>query len=165
MNHEFIINEELGKLIDNVVKKFPSDKKRSAVIESLLILQHHNNGYVTKNIIKALSDYLLISEIDIYEVATFYTMINIDPVGRNVISVCNNVSCMLRGSDEILSYIEDKLEIKVGESTKDNKFYLKDEIECLAACNGGPMMQVNHKNYENLTLEKVDEILENVNDK
>ena len=165
MKHEFIINEELGKLIDNVAKKFPSDKKRSAVIESLLILQHHNNGYVTKNIIKALSDYLLISEIDIYEVATFYTMINIDPVGRNVISVCNNVSCMLRGSDEILSYIEDKLKIKVGESTKDNKFYLKDEIECLAACNGGPMMQVNHKNYENLTLEKVDEILENVNDK
>jgi NADH-quinone oxidoreductase subunit E len=165
MNHEFIINEELGKLINNVVKKFPSDKKRSAVIESLLILQHHNNGYVTKNIIKALSDYLLISEIDIYEVATFYTMINIDPVGRNVISVCNNISCMLRGSDEILSYIEDKLKIKVGESTKDNKFYLKDEIECLAACNGGPMMQVNHKNYENLTLEKVDQILENVNDK
>ena len=165
MNHEFIINEELGKLINNVVKKFPSDKKRSAVIESLLILQHHNSGYVTKNIIKALSDYLLISEIDIYEVATFYTMINIDPVGRNVISVCNNVSCMLRGSDEILSYIEDKLKIKVGESTEDNKFYLKDEIECLAACNGGPMMQVNHKNYENLTLEKVDKILENVNDK
>ena len=165
MNPKFIINEELGELINNVVKKFPSDKKRSAVIESLLILQHHNNGYVTKNIIKALSDYLLVSEIDIYEVATFYTMINIDPVGRNVISVCNNISCMLRGSDEILSYIEDKLKIKVGESTKDNKFYLKDEIECLAACNGGPMMQVNHKNYENLTLEKVDEILESVNDK
>ena len=165
MNHEFIINEELGKLINNVVKKFPSDKKRSAVIESLLILQHHNNGYVTKSIIKSLSDYLLISEIDIYEVATFYTMINTDPVGRNIISVCNNVSCMLRGSDEILSYIEDKLKIKVGESTEDNKFYLKDEIECLAACNGGPMMQVNHKNYENLTLEKVDQILENVNDK
>ena len=165
MNPKFIINEELGELLNNVVKKFPSDKKRSAVIESLLILQHHNNGYVTKNIIKALSDYLLVSEIDIYEVATFYTMINIDPVGRNVISVCNNISCMLRGSDEILSYIEDKLKIKVGESTKDNKFYLKDEIECLAACNGGPMMQVNHKNYENLTLEKVDEILESVNDK
>ena len=132
MNPEFIINEELGKLISNVVKKFPSDKKRSAVIESLLILQHHNNGYVTKNIIKALSDYLSVSEIDIYEVATFYTMINIDPVGRNVISVCNNISCMLRGSDEILSHIEDKLKIKVGESTKDNKFYLKDEIECLS---------------------------------
>ena len=165
MNPKFIINEELGELINNVVKKFPSDKKRSAVIESLLILQHHNNGYVTKNIIKALSDYLSVSEIDIYEVATFYTMINIDPVGRNVISVCNNISCMLRGSDEILSHIEDKLKIKVGESTKDNKFYLKDEIECLAACNGGPMMQVNHKNYENLTLEKVDKILESVNDK
>ena len=165
MSQEFIINEELAVSINNVVKKFPLDKKRSAVIESLLILQHHNDGFITKNIIKALSDYLSVSEIDIYEVATFYTMINIDPVGRNVISVCNNISCMLRGSDEILSHIEDKLKIKVGESTKDNKFYLKDEIECLAACNGGPMMQVNHKNYENLTLEKVDEILESVNDK
>ncbi len=164
MSQEFIINEELAGLINDVIKKFPLDKKRSAVIESLLILQHHNHGYVTKNIIKALSNYLLISEIDIYEVATFYTMINTDPVGRNVIAVCNNVSCMLRGSDHILSHIENKLKIKVGESTSDNKFYLKDEIECLAACNGGPMMQVNHKNYENLTLDKVDEILENIND-
>ena len=164
MSQEFIINEELAVSINNVVKKFPLDKKRSAVIESLLILQHHNHGFITKNIIKALSDYLSVSEIDIYEVATFYTMINTTPVGKNVIAVCNNVSCMLRGSDQILSHIENKLKIKVGESTGDNKFYLKDEIECLAACNGGPMMQINHKNYENLTLEKVDEILEKIND-
>jgi len=164
MSQEFIINEELAVSINNVVKKFPLDKKRSAVIESLLILQHHNDGFITKNIIKALSDYLSVSEIDIYEVATFYTMINTIPVGKNVIAVCNNVSCMLRGSDQILSHIENKLKIKVGESTSDNKFYLKDEIECLAACNGGPMMQINHKNYENLTLERVDEILENIND-
>ena len=164
MSQEFIINEELAGLINDVVKKFPLDKKRSAVIESLLILQHHNRGFITKNIIKALSDYLSVSEIDIYEVATFYTMINTVPVGKNVIAVCNNVSCMLRGSDQILSYIENKLKLKVGESTSDNKFYLKDEIECLAACNGGPMMQINHKNYENLTLEKVDQILENIND-
>ena len=77
-------------------------------------------------------------------------------------SVWNNISCMLRGSDNILNHIEKKLNIKVGESTPDKKFYLKDEIECLAACNGGPMMQVNHKNYENLTLEKVDNILEGI---
>lgn len=164
MSQEFIINEEIARLIDNVVKKFPSDRKRSAVIESLLILQHYNHGYVTKNVIEALSNYLSVSEIDIYEVATFYTMINIGPVGKNIIAVCNNVSCMLRGSDEILSHIERRLKIKAGESTTDNKFYLKDEIECLAACNGGPMMQINHKNYENLTLEKVDQILENIDD-
>lgn len=76
MSQEFMINEELAGLINDVVKKFPLDKKRSAVIESLLILQHHNRGFITKNIIKALSDYLSVSEIDIYEVATFYTMIN-----------------------------------------------------------------------------------------
>ena len=111
---------------------------------------------------QALSKYLSVEEIDIYEIATFYTMFNTKPVGKNVIAVCNNVSCMLRGSDEILKHIEQKLEIKVGESTKDNLFFLKDEAECLAACNGAPMMQVNHNNYENLTIEKVDKILEDL---
>ena len=156
------INKDISILIDNVLQKFPEDRKKSAIIESLLILQHHNNGYVTKEIIYELSKYLSVSEIEIYEVATFYTMINTKPVGKNIIAVCNNVSCMLRGSDRILSHIEKKLNIKVGESTADNKFYLKDEIECLAACNGGPMMQINHKNYENISIEQVDKIIENL---
>lgn len=156
------ISKDISILIDNVLKKFPEDRKKSAIIESLLILQHHNNGYVTKEIIHELSKYLSVSEIEIYEVATFYTMINTKPVGKNIIAVCNNVSCMLRGSDRILSHIEKKLNIKVGESTADNKFYLKDEIECLAACNGGPMMQINHKNYENISIEQVDKIIENL---
>ena len=93
---------------------------------------------------------------------TFYSMINIKPVGKNVISVCNNVSCMLNGSDEIIRHIEKKLKIKVGASTPDKRFYLKDEVECLAACTGAPMMQVNHVNYENLTKEKVDKILDKI---
>ncbi len=156
------ISKDISILIDNVLQKFPDDRKKSAIIESLLILQHHNNGYVTKEIIHELSKYLSVSEIEIYEVATFYTMINTKPVGKNIIAVCNNVSCMLRGSDRILSHIEKKLNIKVGESTADNKFYLKDEIECLAACNGGPMMQINHKNYENISIEQVDKIIENL---
>ena len=156
------ISKDISILIDNVLQKFPEDRKKSAIIESLLILQHHNNGYVTKDIIHELSKYLSVSEIEIYEVATFYTMINTKPVGKNIIAVCNNVSCMLRGSDRILSHIEKKLNIKAGESTADNKFYLKDEIECLAACNGGPMMQINHKNYENISIEQVDKIIENL---
>ena len=156
------ISKDISILIDNVLQKFPEDRKKSAIIESLLILQHHNNGYVTKEIIHELSKYLSVSEIEIYEVATFYTMINTKPVGKNIIAVCNNVSCMLRGSDRILSHIEKKIIIKVGESTADNKFYLKDEIECLAACNGGPMMQINHKNYENISIEQVDKIIENL---
>ena len=157
-----IIKKDISNLIDNVLQKFPKDRKKSAIIESLLILQHNNNGYITKEIIHELSKYLSVSEIEIYEVATFYSMINIEPVGKNIIAVCNNVSCMLRGSDRILSHIEKKLNIKVGESTADNKFYLKDEIECLAACNGGPMMQINHKNYENISIEQVDKIIENL---
>ncbi len=157
-----IIKKDISNLIDNVLQKFPKDRKKSAIIESLLILQHNNNGYITKEIIHELSKYLSVSEIEIYEVATFYSMINIKPVGKNIIAVCNNVSCMLRGSDKILSHIEKKLNIKVGESTADNKFYLKDEIECLAACNGGPMMQINHKNYENISIEQVDKIIENL---
>ena len=156
-----IINKDISILIDNVLQKFPKDRKKSAIIESLLILQH-NNGYITKEIIHELSKYLSVSEIEIYEVATFYSMINIEPVGKNIIAVCNNVSCMLRGSDKILSHIEKKLNIKAGESTADNKFHLKDEIECLAACNGGPMMQINHKNYENISIEQVDKIIENL---
>tara|TARA_Y100000741_G_scaffold349513_1_gene318719 strand:- start:341 stop:823 length:483 start_codon:yes stop_codon:yes gene_type:complete len=156
------INKDISILIDNVIKKFPLDRKKSAIIESLLILQHHNSGYITKDMMRELADYLSVSEIEIYEVATFYTMINTKPVGKNVIAVCNNVSCMLRGSDQILSHIEKKLNIKVGQSTMDNKFYLKDEVECLAACNGAPMMQINHKNYENISIEQVDKIIENL---
>ena len=156
------ISKDISILIDNVLQKFPEDRKKSAIIESLLILQHHNSGYVTRDMMHELSNYLSVSEIEIYEVATFYTMINTKPVGKNIIAVCNNVSCMLRGSDRILSHIEKKLNIKVGESTADNKFYLKDEVECLAACNGAPMMQINHKNYENISIEQVDKIIENL---
>ena len=162
MNTQFTISDEIMSEIDCVRAKFPSNESKPAIIESLLILQHHNNGYVTQDIMRALANYLSVTEIDVLEVATFYTMINTEPVGRNVISVCNNVSCMLRGADDILQHVEKKLCVKVGESTSDKKFFLKDEIECLAACNGAPMMQVNHRNYENLTIEKVNEILDKI---
>ncbi|MBH44048.1 MAG: NAD(P)H-dependent oxidoreductase subunit E [Gammaproteobacteria bacterium] len=159
INNNFF-NNETCSMIENIKKKFPEDRKKSSIIESLLILQKNNNGYLTKDIITSLAKYLKVEEIDVYEVATFYSMFNTKPVGINTISVCTNVSCMLRNADNILNHIENKLGIKVGETTKDQKFFLKDEIECLAACNGAPMMQVNHKNYENLTIEKVDKILE-----
>jgi NADH-quinone oxidoreductase subunit E len=86
----------------------------------------------------------------------------LEPVGRNEIAICTNISCMLRGSDTIVSYLEKKLDIKLGESTADGKFFLKKEEECLAACCGAPMMQVNHVYHENLTPEKIDKILEGI---
>jgi NADH-quinone oxidoreductase subunit E len=162
MKTQDLFPKNILKEIDVVRSKFPEDKSKSAIIESLLLIQHDNNGFLSDELIASLANYLNINKIDVYEVATFYSMFNLKPVGKITISVCTNVSCMLRNSDGIVDHIEKKLKIKIGESTKDNKFYLKDEMECLAACNGAPMMQVNHINYENLTFEKVDNILDEI---
>jgi len=162
MKTQALFSKNILKEIDLVRSKFPEDKSKSAIIESLLLIQHDNNGFLSDELIASLANYLNINKIDVYEVATFYSMFNLKPVGKITISVCTNVSCMLRNSDGIVDHIEKKLKIKIGESTKDNKFYLKDEMECLAACNGAPMMQVNHINYENLTFEKVDNILDEI---
>ena len=162
MKTQDLFSKNILKEIDIVRSKFPEDKSKSAIIESLLLIQHDNNGFLSDELIASLANYLNINKIDVYEVATFYSMFNLKPVGKITISVCTNVSCMLRNSDGIVDHIEKKLKIKIGQSTKDNKFYLKDEMECLAACNGAPMMQVNHINYENLTFEKVDNILDEI---
>ncbi len=146
--------------IDRWVAKFPKDQKRSAVLAALTAVQHQNQGYLTLSLMDAVAEYLGLAEIHVYEVASFYSMYEIKPVARNNVAICTNISCMLMGSDSIVDHIETKLGIKVGESTEDGRIYLKCEEECLAACAGGPMMQVNHKYYENLTPEKVDEILD-----
>ena len=159
--NEKLNDNNIKDKIDGIIKKFPLDQPKLSIIESLLVLQENNNGYVTESIMEELATYLKVKLIDVVEVA-LYSMINITPIGRNVISVCNNVSCMLNGSDEIIGYIEKKLKIKVGMTTPDKRFYLKDEVECLAACTGAPMMQINHINYENLTKEKVDKILDKI---
>jgi len=146
--------------IDDSVSKFPSDQKRSAVLSALNSAQHQNKGFLTVDLMDAVAEYLEMPAIHVYEVASFYSMYEIKPVARNNVAICTNISCMLMGSDTIVSHVENKLGIKIGESTEDGRIYLKCEEECLAACAGGPMMQVNHKYYENLTPEKVDEILD-----
>ncbi len=159
---ETILSKKTCKEIDLWLKKYPKDQKQSAVLAALREVQHENKGYLTTELMDAVSDYLGMSKIAVYEVASFYSMFETKPVGRNSVSVCTNISCMLMGSDEIVKHVENKLGIKTGESTKDGKFFLKCEEECLAACCGGPMMMINHKYYENLTLNKVDEILDNL---
>ena len=148
--------------IDHWLTRYPADRKQSAVLAALREVQHENGGYLTTELMDAVADYLDLPPIAVYEVASFYSMFELKPVGRHCIAVCTNISCMLRGSDTVLSYIERKLGIKLGESTPDGKFYLKKEEECLAACCGAPMMQVNHVYYENLTPEKVDRILDSL---
>ena len=157
---QVVLPPEVLAKIDSHTAKFPPERKRSAVIGALSIVQHYNKGYLTTALMDVVAEYLGLPEIMVYEVASFYSMFETEPVGRNSISVCTNVSCMLRGADEILRHIENRLGIKVGESTEDGLFFLKREEECLAACCGAPIMQINHKYYENLTPDKIDEILD-----
>ncbi|MFT5503672.1 MAG: NADH-quinone oxidoreductase subunit E [Gammaproteobacteria bacterium] len=146
--------------IDISVAKFPDDKKRSAVLQALNVTQHQNKGFLTIDLMDAVAEYLQLPNMYVYEVASFYSMYETKPVGRNNVAICTNISCMLMGSDTIVDHVERRLGIKIGESTDDGRIYLKCEEECLAACAGGPMMQVNHVYYENLTTEKVDDILD-----
>lgn len=152
--------DEVKREIDRQVAKFPADQKRSAVLGALTAAQHHNHGFLTTEIMDEVAAYLELPPIAVYEVASFYSMYETKPVGRHSISVCTNVSCMLRGADRIVEHLEKRLNVSLGESTKDGRFFLKREEECLAACCGAPAMQINHKYFENLTPEKIDKILE-----
>jgi len=145
--------------IDHWLTKFPADRKRSAVIAALHAVQHEL-GHLPQASMDAVAGYLGIPPIQVYEVASFYSMFETRPCGRHHISVWTQISCMLCGGEDILSHLEKRLGIKVGESTADGRFYLKQEEECLAACNGAPMMMVNHVYFEHLTPEKVDQILD-----
>ena len=155
-----ILSDHTREEIDHWLSKFPEDRKRSAVIGALNAAQHQNQGFLTTELMDAVAEYLDLAAIHVYEVASFYSMYETKPVARNNVAICTNISCMLMGSEKIVDHIENKLGIKIGESTEDGRIFLKCEEECLAACAGGPMMQVNHVYHENLTPEKVDEILD-----
>ena len=155
-----VLSDHVREEIERWISRFPEEKQRSAVIGALHAVQHENNGYLTTELMNAVADYLDLPTIQVYEVATFYSMFQTKPVGRHNVAICTNVSCMLRGANEIVEHVEGKFGIRVGESTEDGRIYLKREEECLAACCGAPMMMVDHKYHENLTIEQVDEILD-----
>ena len=148
--------------IEAWLRKYPADRRQSAVLAALRAAQHQNQGYLTTELMDAVADYLAMPRIAVYEVASFYSMFETRPVGRHSISVCTNISCMLTGADDIVRHIERKLGIKTGESTADGRFFIKREEECLAACCGAPMMMVDHKYHENLTPARVDAILDSL---
>jgi NADH-quinone oxidoreductase subunit E len=154
-----VLSDHLQDEIEDWISRYPIDQKQSAVLGALRALQHEE-GYLPVEKMDAIAEYLEMPTIAVYEVASFYSMFELKPVGKHTISVCTNLSCMLRGADEIVEHLKNKLGIDIGESTPDGKFYLKQEEECLAACCGAPMMQVDHVYKENLTIDKVDEILE-----
>ena len=154
------LSKHLREEIDRWVAKFPPEGKRSAVNSALHAAQHENGGHLTTPLMDAIAAYLGLPPIQVYEVAGFYSMFETHPVGRHHVSVCTNISCMLRGGETLLAHIEKKLGIQVGESTPDGRIFLKREEECLAACTGAPMMMVDHVYYEDLTPEKVDSVLD-----
>ena len=154
------LSSHIKEEIEQWKARFPEDRQRSAVISALHAVQHENKGFVTAEQMNAIAAYLELPTIQVYEVATFYSMFQTKEVGRNEVAICTNVACMLRGADDLVEHVEEKLGVKLGESTADGKVFLKREEECIAACCGAPAMMVNHKYYENLTAEMVDEILD-----
>ncbi|MDH3577219.1 MAG: NADH-quinone oxidoreductase subunit NuoE [Gammaproteobacteria bacterium] len=156
----YVLTDHVKQEIEHWRARFPEGRQRSAIIGALHAVQHENHGYLTAEQMNAVAAYLDLPSIQVYEVATFYSMFQTKKVGRNEVAICTNVSCMLRGADDIVDHVERKLGTKLGESTEDGRVFLKKEEECVAACCGAPVMMVNHKYYENLTKEQVDEILD-----
>ncbi len=155
-----LLSEQTRREIDHWVAKFPPGRERSACIAALRAAQEQNQGHLTKALMDAVAAYLRLPPIQVYEVASFYSMLETHPCGRHHVSICTNISCMLNGADKLIEHAERKLGIKLDESTPDGRIFLKDEHECLAACTGAPMMMVDHVFHEHLTPEKLDQILD-----
>lgn len=155
--HHFISADRIQEL-DEWIAKYPFDQKQSAVMQALMIVQE-THGYLKPEAMDAVAEYLNMPPIAVYEVASFYTMYELKPVGRNTIHVCTNISCMLRGSDKVVNHLQSTLGVQMGETTKDGRFTLK-AAECLAACVKAPMMQINKDYHENLTDESINAALE-----
>lgn len=152
-----LLSKESLKEVDKWCAKYPAEQRQSAVMQTLMIVQEAH-GYLNQQRMDAVADYLNMPAIAVYEVATFYSMYEHKPCGKRKLEVCTNISCKLRGAEDVVDYLKEKLSIEVGETTQDNQFTLRT-VECLGACVNAPMMQVGKHYHENLTPEKIDEIL------
>ncbi len=154
-----VLSQQARSHIDQWLQKYPKEQKQSAVIAALTFVQKENGGSLTNELVEAVAHYLGMPKIAVFEVATFYSMFEMNKtIGRHKICVCTNISCMLCGSEEIVTHLKNKLGIGFNETTDDGKFTLKS-VECLAACCGAPAMQIGDDYYENLNAQKIDEIL------
>jgi NADH-quinone oxidoreductase subunit E len=156
-----LLSVESKAEIDTWVAKYPQDQKQSACMAALRIAQDANGGYLSTDLMDAVADYLEMPRIATYEVATFYSMYELEPVGRHKICICTNISCMLCASDEVVEHLHKRLGIGLGETTADGRFTLK-EVECLGACVDAPVVQIGRQYHGNLTPEKIDAILDSL---
>jgi NADH-quinone oxidoreductase subunit E len=152
-------SDERLKKVHEVIARYPEGKQKSALIPLLHMAQEDFGGWLDVPVMDYVAELLQIKPIEVYEVATFYTMFNMKPVGKYVLEVCQTGPCMLRGSDDIIDYIKEKLNINAGETTADGLFTLKP-AECLGACGYAPMMQLGKHFREHLTREKVDALID-----
>lgn len=157
--NDVIFSDDASALIHKIIRRYPGGKQKSAILPVLHIAQAEFEGWLSVPVMDKVADILNIQPIEVYEVASFYSMFNLKPVGKCVIEVCRTGPCWLMGAEDIVNYVEKKLNIKAGETTADGMFTLKT-VECLASCGTAPMMQVGEKYHENLTVDKVDNILD-----
>ncbi|HVE43892.1 MAG TPA: NAD(P)H-dependent oxidoreductase subunit E [Gammaproteobacteria bacterium] len=144
--------------IDQWNLRYPPEQKRSGVFEALRVVQESNGGFLTPALMEAVANYLGMPHVAVYEIATFYSMFRLEPVGKHVIEVCTNISCSLNGAEEIVSHLKKRLGIDMNGTTPDGQFTLK-EVECLGACVAPPVCQIGKQYYENLTPEKINGVL------
>src|ERR1035437_1023589 len=152
-------NTETLVLVNRIISRYPQGRQKSALLPILHIAQAENGGWLSSEIMDYVASLLDIQPIEVYEVASFYSMFNLQPVGNCMIEVCQTGPCWLKGSEEILAHFEKRLGIKPGETTADGKFSLKT-VECLAACGNAPVIQVGTEYHEKITIEKADELLD-----
>ena len=157
----FKFNKENLKTLDVLLTKYPKDRKASALLPLLDLAQRQNDNWLSLKAMEEVGKILSIPLIKVFEVATFYTMYNLKPVGKYFIQVCRTTPCWLRGSDKITQLCRKKLGIKLGETTKDNLFTLM-EVQCLGACSNAPMVQINDDYYEDLSEKHITSILDNL---
>ena len=155
---EIKFNEETMALVNNMISRYPEGKHKSALLPILHLAQAEFDGWLSPEVMDYVASILSIQKIEVYEVASFYSMYNLQPVGNCLLEVCRTSSCWLRGANEIVAHIENKLGIKDGETTADGKFTLKT-VECLGSCGTAPMLQIGADFHENLTFEKVDALI------
>ncbi|MEJ7912071.1 MAG: NAD(P)H-dependent oxidoreductase subunit E [Chitinophagaceae bacterium] len=149
--------EKLGK-VKEIIARYPEGKQKSALIPLLHLAQEENMGWLSADAMDYVAELLSIKPIEVYEVATFYSMYNLKPVGKYLFEVCHTGPCMLRGSDDIIEHLRQRLNIAAGETTADGMFTVKT-VECLGACGYAPMMQLGKFYKEHLTKEKIDQII------
>jgi len=158
-NKAHLLSNYARERIDQWILRYPPEHKRSGVFEALRVVQEENNNSLTTDLMEAVADYLGMPRIAVYEVATFYSMYFLQPMGKHVIDVCTNISCSLNGAGELATHVKQRLGIGFDETTADGKFSLR-EVECLGACVAPPVCQIGKKYYENVTPDSIDKVIE-----